>query len=199
MQRLEPRLGGQIHVREREADDVAGLDFGNEQDGVFRGSRLAQRLQLYAVVEKWSQNIRWNQRRVRLFPAAHLDLCDALQVAHLTLAHCDPRRTQFGWSLIGDNCYRSAVRPLAVNLLIDLPAEHPYHAASRTALQHAASHLGLDVDIRAVPTDTIGNVDRFATGRAAVFVGPGSPYRNQNAVHAVVRMARERGVPLVAT
>ena len=91
------------------------------------------------------------------------------------------------------------MRSLAVNLLIDLPPDHPYHVASVAALHHAAAHVGVDVDVRVIPTRAIGNPDRFATPGSAVFVGPGSPYDDQDAVHEAVRMARERGVPLVGT
>jgi CTP synthase (UTP-ammonia lyase) len=47
-------------------------------------------------------------------------------------------------------------------------------------------------------TDTI----RDASGVAAVtaiVIGPGSPYRDPKAAHAVVREARERDIPLVGT
>jgi CTP synthase (UTP-ammonia lyase) len=91
------------------------------------------------------------------------------------------------------------VLPIAVNLLIDYAPEHPYHRASVAALQDAASQARLPVEIRIVPTDTIDDVDRLTAAGSAVFIGPGTPYRNPDAANDVIRAARERGVPLVAT
>ena len=91
------------------------------------------------------------------------------------------------------------MRPPVVNLLVDLPAEHPYHRASLAALDDAARQLDLPVDVRVVPTDTIDSAERLTRDGAAVFIGPGTPYRKPEAADAVIRSARERGVPLVAT
>ena len=85
-----------------------------------------------------------------------------------------------------------------VTVLIDLPPEQRYSAATLAALGHAASALGVEAGVRIVTTDTIGPSLMRDPG-AAVVVGPGSPYRNPDAVHEVVRTARERGVPLVGT
>ena len=49
-----------------------------------------------------------------------------------------------------------------------------------------------------VPTDTIQS-RLIADPGAAVVVGPGSPYRNRDGVLAVIRSAREKGIPLVGT
>ena len=81
---------------------------------------------------------------------------------------------------------------------MDLPPGQAYHVATMSALDHAASSLGLVIDARLITTDTI-DAALMADPGAAVVVGPGSPYRDQDAVHAVVRSARERGVPLVGT
>lgn len=91
------------------------------------------------------------------------------------------------------------MRELVVNLLIDLPSQHLYHAASVAALRHAAEQRAAPIEIRVVRTDRIGDPDLLAAPGSAVVVGPGSPYRNPEAVHAVVRAAREHGVPLVGT
>ena len=70
-----------------------------------------------------------------------------------------------------------------INVLIDLPPDHDYHDAT---------------EIRIVPTASIG-IEMVRHPGSAVVVGPGSPYANPDAVHAVIRTARERGVPLVGT
>lgn len=91
------------------------------------------------------------------------------------------------------------MRRVVVNLLIDYAAEHPYHRASVAALQDASGQTGVPVEIRVVPTDTIDGSDRLTDPGSAVFIGPGTPYRNPDAANAVIRSARERGAPLVAT
>lgn len=90
------------------------------------------------------------------------------------------------------------MRKVVVNVLIDLAADHPYHRATLDSLRHASVHLGLNLETRVVPTDAVRDVDFIRPGTAVV-IGPGSPYRNQDAAHALVRAARERGVPLVGT
>ncbi len=94
--------------------------------------------------------------------------------------------------------YRRSVRSPVITVLIDLAPEQRYHAATLAALEHASARLGAAVDVRMVPTDTIDG-QLIADPGAAVVVGPGSPYRDQEAVHAVVRTAREKGIPLVGT
>ena len=91
------------------------------------------------------------------------------------------------------------MRGLTVNLVIDYASDHPYHRASVSALRDASAHTGLPLDVRIVPTETIDAVDELIRPRSAVFIGPGTPYRNPEAANGVIRRARERGVPLVAT
>ncbi|HKA50672.1 MAG TPA: hypothetical protein VKK19_13870 [Candidatus Dormibacteraeota bacterium] len=85
-----------------------------------------------------------------------------------------------------------------ISVLIDLAPDQEYRAATLAALEHASERHSADVELRVVATDTI---DRrlVADPGAAVVVGPGSPYRNPEAVLEVVRSARERGIPLVGT
>jgi CTP synthase (UTP-ammonia lyase) len=90
------------------------------------------------------------------------------------------------------------VRAPLISLLIDLAPGQQYHAATLTALEHASERQRVLVEVRVVPTETI---DRrvVADPGTAVVIGPGSPYRNPDGVLEVVRSARERGIPLVAT
>ncbi len=88
---------------------------------------------------------------------------------------------------------------VVVTLLIDLPAGHPYHRATLAALGHASDERRIPIEVRVVRTDTIRDASQIATAGSAVVVGPGSPYRDPEAAHAVVREARERNIPLVAT
>jgi CTP synthase (UTP-ammonia lyase) len=80
---------------------------------------------------------------------------------------------------------------------MDLRPDEPYHQATLAALAHAGA-VSCALRTIVVPTDTIGGRDADALGDAVV-VGPGSPYREAEAVLDVIRSARERGVPLVGT
>jgi CTP synthase (UTP-ammonia lyase) len=91
------------------------------------------------------------------------------------------------------------MRAIVVTVLIDLPAGHPYHRATLAALQHASEHRGIPIEVRVVPTDTIRDPSGIAAAGSAVIIGPGSPYRDPEAAHTVVREARERNIPLVGT
>jgi CTP synthase (UTP-ammonia lyase) len=80
---------------------------------------------------------------------------------------------------------------------MDLPLMQPYHQATLAALAHAAAVVP-DVRTVVVPTDTIGRRKADALGEG-VIVGPGSPYRDFEAVLDVIGSARTRGIPLVGT
>lgn len=89
------------------------------------------------------------------------------------------------------------MRVVVVSVLMDLPADHPYHRATLAALGHVSSDRGIPIEVRVVPTDTIRDAQRIAAAGSAVIIGPGSPYRDPEAAQAVVREARERNIPLV--
>ena len=81
----------------------------------------------------------------------------------------------------------------SVTVVMDLPTDHEYHRATIDAIDHAVAALRADVVVRLETTDdTTGIGDGFV-------IGPGSPYRDPNAAEEIIRFARERGVPLVAT
>jgi len=78
---------------------------------------------------------------------------------------------------------------------MDLPAAHPFHIATVSAIEHAIAASGAQagVDIEVATTDNIGAIG------AGIVIGPGSPYRDALAAESRIRTARERGVPLVGT
>lgn len=91
------------------------------------------------------------------------------------------------------------MRRAVVNLLIDYAPDHPYHRATITALEHAAAQAEIPTEVRVVRTSAIGDGDSLTRPGSALFVGPGTPYEEPQAVDRVIREARERGTPLVAT
>ncbi len=91
------------------------------------------------------------------------------------------------------------MRPVVITVLMDIPADHRFHRATLSALEHAANARALPINVRVVPTDTIHDFAGVATGSSAIVIGPGSPYRDPEAALAMVREARERRIPLVGT
>ena len=83
---------------------------------------------------------------------------------------------------------------MRVAVLLDLPASARYHRATLDALDHAGRH----VEPVVLTTDTPRLLDVVHTC-AGVVIGPGSPYRDEQAVWEVIGSARARGLPLVVT
>src|SRR5260370_35475939 len=86
------------------------------------------------------------------------------------------------------------MRPV-VNVLIDLPADHPYHRATLAALGHASEHRRIPIEVQVVPTDTIRDAARLATDGSAGIIGPRPPKPHADARNAGGRGARGRNVP----
>jgi CTP synthase (UTP-ammonia lyase) len=86
---------------------------------------------------------------------------------------------------------------LNVAVLIDLSDTQPYFIATLAAVEHAARAAGVEARHTVVRTDRLD--PRTIRDCAAIVVGPGSPYREPEAVHDAIRTAREQGIPLVGT
>jgi CTP synthase (UTP-ammonia lyase) len=86
---------------------------------------------------------------------------------------------------------------ITLAVLMDLPEGQPYYAATLAALDHAAQARSVDARVQVVRTDGLG--DGRELPWSAVVIGPGSPYREPEAVLTAIRTAREQGIPLVGT
>jgi CTP synthase (UTP-ammonia lyase) len=80
----------------------------------------------------------------------------------------------------------------SIDLIIDLPAGDRYHDATVSALRLADP----EAEVRSVRSPEITERVRDPDG---VFVGPGSPYDDMEAVIALIRRCREEGIPTIAT
>jgi hypothetical protein len=76
---------------------------------------------------------------------------------------------------------------------MDLDASDPSYRFTVDALGHAVGRDGRDVSVDVVRTDSIGRLGH------GVMIGPGSPYRDPDAVETVIERARRLGIPLVGT
>ena len=67
---------------------------------------------------------------------------------------------------------------------------------THTATDAALGHVGVEFDW--LGTDSF-DPEEAASVYDALWIAPASPYRNMEAALEVIRLARERGVPLVGT
>jgi CTP synthase (UTP-ammonia lyase) len=87
--------------------------------------------------------------------------------------------------------------PLRIALLAEYDAAFPPHPATSAALSHAANHLGMEVTGEWISTERI---DIAALAEySAIWIGPGSPYKNLQMTLGAIRYARQNGVPCLGT
>lgn len=87
---------------------------------------------------------------------------------------------------------------LNLALVGDYRASAVAHQAIPLAIERAAQHLGTDVNFRWLATDELGDLSAVRSSDA-VWVVPGSPYKNDEAVFATLRWAREHHRPLLGS
>ena len=91
-------------------------------------------------------------------------------------------------------------RRISVGVIGDFDPGFPPHPATNAGLEHAASTLGVGVDVRWRGTEALADADLAATlVEDALWCAPGSPYRSLDGALRAVRFARERDVPLLGT
>lgn len=79
----------------------------------------------------------------------------------------------------------------------DFSAEYEPHIATNGAIAHSLNKLGYTVDCEWVATSDI-TPQRYSEFQG-FWIAPGSPYSNMDNVLAVIKHARENGVPLLGT
>lgn len=90
-------------------------------------------------------------------------------------------------------------RSLTVGVVGDYdPAFRP-HVATGEALAHAATYLGIAVDVRWLATEPLVSDLAGVEAADALWCAPGSPYRSLDGAVAALRQGRERGVPTLGT
>ncbi|MBF6169211.1 CTP synthase [Streptomyces gardneri] len=90
-------------------------------------------------------------------------------------------------------------RSLLVAVVGDRDPNFVPHGATDDALEHAAAHLGIEVDIRWLATEPL-EADLGEVKTADVlWCAPGSPYRSLRGAVAALRHGRESGVPTLGT
>jgi CTP synthase (UTP-ammonia lyase) len=94
-------------------------------------------------------------------------------------------------------------RPVRIAMIGDYNPEFIAHTTADDSLRHVSDALGVGVEFEWVPTASVP-ADPVAAARAlapwdGLWISAGSPYVSRDGALAAVRVARERGKPLVAT
>lgn len=87
---------------------------------------------------------------------------------------------------------------LRLALVGDYRADILAHQAILPAIELAAAHLNVKVDCRWIATPELGELDDIKQSDA-VWVVPGSPYKNDAGVFATIRWARENRLPFLGS
>jgi CTP synthase (UTP-ammonia lyase) len=99
----------------------------------------------------------------------------------------------------GDTSSRASVR-LLIGVIGDFDPAFPPHPATTAALEHAAVSLSVEIEVRWLATPELRDVAPEALeAYDALWCAPGSPYRSLDGALRAVRLARERGWPLLGT
>jgi CTP synthase (UTP-ammonia lyase) len=86
---------------------------------------------------------------------------------------------------------------LSIALLAEYDAAFPPHPATSAALSHSANYLGVEVTGTWISTECI-DIGSLA-GYSAIWIAPGSPYKNLQKTLDAIRYARENEVPCLGT
>ena len=85
-----------------------------------------------------------------------------------------------------------------IRIVFDKHPGEPFYAETLASVDHAIADLGTDLTVEVVRTGDLAD-ELIAAPDGGVFIGPGTPFEHPDRAEALIRSARERGVPLVAT
>lgn len=85
---------------------------------------------------------------------------------------------------------------MLIDVVIDLPPGHVSHDRTLSSLRRAAEHMAMALDVRVVRTIDIAAQVRSPAG---IWIGPGSPYDDMEAVIGLLRRCREERIPTLST
>src|SRR5437763_920056 len=88
-----------------------------------------------------------------------------------------------------------------VTIAADFDPGSKSHSATNNAIAHCAAASGVGIKFRWIATTELARphgLDILAESRG-IWIGPGSPYQSMEGALTVIRLARERGIPLLGT
>ena len=92
------------------------------------------------------------------------------------------------------------MKQIKVGIIGDFNPKNNSHHATNHALQHAATAVGVDIEINWLPTPELeqDTAEQLAPYQA-VWCSPGSPYDSMDGALNAIRVARETGLPFIGT
>jgi CTP synthase (UTP-ammonia lyase) len=90
---------------------------------------------------------------------------------------------------------------ISIAVVGEFSADNPTHTATNWAIKHAAAALRAKVESRWIGTDELAKGHRKQRLKEfhALWIAPGSPYKNMDAALGAIRFARENKLPLLGT
>lgn len=87
-----------------------------------------------------------------------------------------------------------------INIAIvgDFNAQKHTHVALNEAVMHASQHLPFTLQTKWISTDALKQ-ESLASDYQGIWIAPGSPYKNDEAVYDVIQWARENNFPILGT
>lgn len=87
---------------------------------------------------------------------------------------------------------------IAIGIIGDYDTERPSHIATVGALKHCAASLGINLEPRWLPTESLEEGEELQ-GFDGFWCAPGSPYRSMRGALNAIRFARENNRPFLGT
>jgi CTP synthase (UTP-ammonia lyase) len=89
---------------------------------------------------------------------------------------------------------------IKIGIIGDFDSERPSHKATNEALNHCANYLGINIDLKWLPTESL----EFDTNKSIInfdglWCAPGSPYKSMKGAINAIRFAREKDYPFIGT
>ena len=86
-------------------------------------------------------------------------------------------------------------------IVADFDSRSKSHAATNDAIAHSADAFGVVVETRWIATAHLARPDgqKCLANCNGLWIGPGSPYESLEGALLAIRMARDRGIPLLGT
>jgi CTP synthase (UTP-ammonia lyase) len=91
------------------------------------------------------------------------------------------------------------MKPLRIAIIGDFTASKHTHIALNEAVIHCRQHLDFPIETTWIATDNIPEAASMPDYTDALWIAPGSPYKNDAAVYGVIQWARENNFPLLGT
>ena len=91
------------------------------------------------------------------------------------------------------------MKRIHIALVGDFNENKHTHVALNNCVEHCRRHLSFSIDTTWVATNQIGNPANLPSQYQALWITPGSPYKDDEAVYQTIRWARENNFPILGT